>query len=87
MYTSRVNPTHVGMDRRSILILISLVGKPHARGDGPAVRISAQSGQSVNPTHVGMDRCRTCGMCTCRGKPHARGDGPSTDLTSFVLVL
>ena len=30
-----VNPTHVGMDRKTRQRRASKLGKPHARGDGP----------------------------------------------------
>ena len=60
-----------------MVLVVSRVCFPHARGDGPITRSSFNEAQRFSPTPVGMVRWDMPSADTLERFPHARGDGPA----------
>ena len=80
-----MNPTHVGMNRRSFFLPIITSNEPHARGDEPDNGESFFLDIDMNPTHVGMNRRINRNVVFLNNEPHARGDEPELTASSVML--
>jgi len=72
----RVVPTPVGMDRRARRLWRSVLGCPHARGDGPEGLTYKELDPKLSPRPWGWTGAGRLFDRRRRRCPHARGDGP-----------
>ncbi len=56
MFSGRVFPTHVGMNRFDDYFTLRRIRIPHACGDEPEIFPIISRCSGVFPTHVGMNR-------------------------------
>src|SRR5438874_2221720 len=74
--TSRVVPTHVGVDRRTAPRLRLRDRCPHACGGGPTKPKKAREVQALSPRMWGWTVAWATDRTTNRRCPHACGGGP-----------
>ena len=77
MYFGSVVPTHVGVNRQCLTLIVVQCRCPHSCGGEPGARGTVTANFVVVPTHVGVNRGYEQAELISKSCPHSCGGEPA----------